>query len=439
MRSFFKRKRHSLTTRLVFLFVVMAVLFLILVGSSLRWAFRANFQESIRPHLFRYMEYIQKDLGSPPEIAKAEAIVNQLPVEIHIFGPEGSWSSTGEPLKLEDVHYHRRFTENGADYAFGRFSGKEYLINWRSDHTLAFSVPHARGSWHWRKAFPLAILLVMLVVLYYYTRRIFAPIQQIRAGVERIGEGEMGHRIHLERNDELGELAGSINRMADDIQQMLEAKRQLLLALSHELRSPLTRVKVAVEMLKEDKLRQEMHKDIDAIDQLIAELLETERLSSRHRALNKAPIDCVALVKETLDSFFADATIALDLPEEETFADIDATRVRLLIKNLVDNALRHNRKDAPPPKVSLKEKDSAIEFAVEDFGPGIHAAHLPYLAEPFYRVDPARQRQTGGYGLGLYLCRVIAEAHGGKLEIASEKDKGTTVTVCLPVENNRTE
>ncbi len=435
MRSFFKRRRHSLSARLVFLFVVMAVLFLLLVGGSLRFAFRENFQENIRPHLFRYMEYIQKDLGTPPEIAKAEKIVAGLPVEIHIFGPEGSWSSTGEPLRLDDIHYHRRFRENGVDYAFGRFSGREYLINWRPDYTLAFSVPHSGGAWHWRKAFPLAILLVMLVILYHYTRRIFAPIQQIRAGVERIGEGELGHRIHLERRDELGELAGSINAMADDIQQMLEAKRQLLLALSHELRSPLTRVKLAVEMLKEDKPRQEIHKDIDEIDQLIAELLETERLSTRHRALNKAQIDCAALVRETVAEWFVDTPLTLALPEREVFVAIDATRVRLLVKNLVDNALRHNPQGAPPPRVSLQEKENEIVFAVQDFGPGIHEKHLPYLTEPFYRVDPARQRQTGGYGLGLYLCRVIAEAHGGRLKLASEKDKGTTVTVSLPLQD----
>ncbi len=88
MKNFFKRKRHSLSARLVFLFIFMAVLFLVFVGGSMRFVFQNNFKESIRPHLFQYLEYVQKDIGSPPNIERAKEIANKLPVEIHIISPE---------------------------------------------------------------------------------------------------------------------------------------------------------------------------------------------------------------------------------------------------------------------------------------------------------------------------------------------------------------
>lgn len=104
-----------------------------------------------------------------------------------------------------------------------------------------------------------------------------------------------------------------------------------------------------------------------------------------------------------------------------------------MLKNLLENALRHNGPDSQPPLLSLEQDQDELVFTVQDYGEGIEEQHLPHLTEPFYRVDPARQRQTGGYGLGLYLCRVIAETHGGTLEIKSRRGAGTTIVVRLPL------
>ncbi len=430
----FKKRKRSLSTKLILLFIVMAFLFMALVGGGLKFAFKSSFQENIRPHLFRYMEYIQKDIGTPPDFERAKEIVKNLPVEIHLYNHDKQWSSTSTPLDLKKIDYYKSFTENEIEYEFGELEGRDYLVSKHSDYTLAFSVPHSPHSWNWRKAIPLAMSLILLVILYHSTRRIFSPIKTIKEGVRKIGEGDFEHRIQIERCDELGDLSDSINQMADDIQQMLEAKRHLLLAISHELRSPMTRVKVSLELLNDEKKREDINRDLVEMDNLIAELLETERLNTRHSVLNKSHVSLGKLIKELEGEFFRNRPFAVDLSTPDIEAHIDIARLKLLLKNLLENAFRHNSKEASPPKLSIHKLDNEIILTVEDFGEGIEEQHIPFLTEPFYRVDPARQRQTGGFGLGLYLCRMIAEAHGGTLKISSENQKGTKVVVTLPAD-----
>jgi signal transduction histidine kinase len=411
----------------------MAVIFVVLVGGTMGLAFKHGFEDNLRPHLVRYLEYVQTDIGSPPNLEKAQALVERLPIEIHIFKAEETWSSTSDSLDLASINYQHKFEQNGVQYLMGQYHGREYLVSQHDNYTLAFSIPRTRGPMQWRLGIPIAILLLVLMLLHHATRKLLRPIETLKSGVKRIGQGELGYRIDINRSDELGELAASVNAMADDIQQMLDAKRQLLLAISHELRSPITRAKVSLEMLEDADQRTELNRELNDMEQLIEELLETERLSTRHRVLNKTYVSLNQLIRGLIEDSFEDASIDLQLAKEDLVANVDAIRIKLLLKNLIENAIRHNANDGQSPQVTLEKKESAICFTVRDYGKGIEEQHLPYLTEPFYRVDPARQRQTGGYGLGLYLCRMIAEAHGGTLEVASVKGKGTEVKVRLQI------
>lgn len=430
MNLFWRHRTHSLSGRLVLLFVVMAVLFVAVLGMSLRSSFRGNFEDNIRPHLVRYLEYIRADIGMPPDIDKAKALARELPVEMFITGPGVDWTSSGERPDLTDVFFVYRTTANGAHYALGKGANRDYLLTESDDYTIVFSVDHSR-RWSWTRLVPVGAGLLILVLLYYATRRLIAPIHIIRAGVEKIGAGDLEHRLEVRRRDELGTLAQSINTMADDIQRLLEAKRQLLLAISHELRSPLTRAKVAVEFIEDETQRAEVNRDLNDMEQLIQELLETERLSNRHQVLHKTRVSLNDMLQETGQSITP--AIAPQLPGTAVIAQVDVPRLRLLLKNLLENALRHTPGGAPAPQLRLEQQAGAALISVRDFGSGIAPQHLPHLTEPFYRVDAARQRDTGGYGLGLYLCHVIAQAHGGALHITSTPGVGTTVTLRLPL------
>ena len=435
MRKLNHKRRHSLSGKLLLLFIFIAIVFVMLVGSGIRHAFQEHFKDNVRPHLTQYLEYVKADIGTPPDRARAQELADRMKIEIQISDSNGSWSSSGQLTTIDDLEIKRDFDIDGS-----RFShvidktDHHYLIARDGDTTLIFSIPNVRdqrdGFKRWT---PLIILLIILLALYYATRRLFSPLDTIKAGVHKFGAGDLEHRISIHRKDELGELADSFNTMADDIQQMLDAKRQLLLAISHELRSPLTRTRLAAEMLNDDTNKVQIIQDINEMESLIEELMETERLSSRHTKLNKTTSDIETLINDIVQTWHKNAGIIIRSPETAVIIDIDSARIKLLLKNLLDNAVTHTPEDAMPPEISLSLENNHVVVAVADHGQGIQAQHIPKLTEPFYRVDPSRQRDTGGYGLGLYLCKMIAQAHGGMLEIESKTGTGTRVVVKLPL------
>ena len=298
------------------------------------------------------------------------------------------------------------------------------------------------------RALATALLILVLAVLAgsavgtVLARRVVHPIQQLAEGADRIGEGQLEHRIELARGDELGQLAETINTMGDDIHQMLEAKRALLLAMSHELRSPLTRARLNTELLPEtadvQPQRLALMRDLGEMAGLITDLLESERLAGRHAALHREPTDVAELAREVvadLCSRHAGASdIALHAAPDLPAVRLDRSRLRLLLRNLLDNSLRHSESGAFPPELHLRLVDEGrvLELEVRDHGRGVPPEHLPHLAQAFYRPDTARQRATGGVGLGLYLCRLVAQAHDGQLNMRNA-EPGLSVTVRLPV------
>jgi signal transduction histidine kinase len=237
----------------------------------------------------------------------------------------------------------------------------------------------------------------------------------------------------VRRKDELGDLAERINRMAQSLHGKLDAKRALLLAISHELRSPLTRARVNAELVEEGEHRSALLRDLGEMRDLITELLESERLASGHVALHTEAVDLPALVRELVAAQWPDAGLNLQLDERIGPVRVDPMRVRLLLRNLIDNALRHSVRAPTPPVVSLSsDADGQLQLSVRDFGSGVTEEHLAHLAEPFYRADSARQRATGGFGLGLYLCQLVAQAHGGVLHIR-RVEPGLEVVASWPI------
>jgi signal transduction histidine kinase len=264
----------------------------------------------------------------------------------------------------------------------------------------------------------LGALLALTLAAYAYVRRLLRPLQDIGDGVARFGRGDFGQPIPLVRRDELGDLADRVNTMAGSLQGMLDAKRALLLAISHELRSPLTRARVNAELVAEGEHRDALLRDLSEMRDLISDLLEGERLASGHAALQTESVDLAALARELVATQFAEAPLALQFDTTLPPVQADPMRLKLLLRNLIDNALRHSAGAPAAPVVKLgPEPGGRIALGVRDFGPGVSEEQLQRLAEPFYRPDSARTRASGGVGLGLYLCKLIAQAHGGELRI----------------------
>jgi signal transduction histidine kinase len=262
------------------------------------------------------------------------------------------------------------------------------------------------------------------------------PLVALRAGAVRYGQGDFSQPIVPRNHDELGDLAEQINGMAARLHHMLDAKRQLLLAISHELRSPLARARMNAELIDDSGERSALLRDLGEMRDLITDLLESERLADvqagGHAALQTETATLADIVHEQCDAQAAAGQVALQLADASPSLPLDRARMRLLLRNLVDNALRHGGESGQAPVVSTLATSASVQLVVRDFGPGMDESQLQHAAEAFYRADAARLRSTGGVGLGLYLCKLVAEAHGGTLALRNAHP-GLEITVTLPV------
>ena len=434
--------RRSLRWRLVLVFLVLALALAVTFMGGVQKALSVGWRAAARPLLVDYVDRLAQEVGSPPSIEGAQALVQRLPIAIRIEGPQVNWAShpalprpgwvrSGrEPPWHEGDDGHsllRRTTADGHRLEFGL-----HVLGWEQRPRIAWVT--------------LGVLLLLTALAYLYVRRLLRPLDDIRAGALRFGAGAFDQPIpvrHAHKPDELGQLATTINTMGSDIHQMLEAKRALLLAMSHELRSPLTRARLNAELLPEttevDSQRQALLRDLGEMARVITDLLESERLASRHAALHREDVDLVELANEVIaelgDRHPGASAIRVHAPPAWPLLPLDRARMRLLLRNLLDNSLRHSPhpadSGAPPPELHLRWQGGEAEIEVRDHGPGVPPEHLAQLAQAFYRPDSARQRTTGGVGLGLYLCRLVAQAHGGRLELRNA-EPGLGVRVVLP-------
>ncbi len=423
-------KNRSLSFKLLVLFLLTAFAIVIALRFSSGSTFVKHMENSIRPHLSQYFYYINQEIGDPPNIEIAQQLSKTLNLKIMIQGPEINWSSDNTFPVLDDSRLTLHQGESG-NYENGkqhksfifRFSNPQFKTTF---FTQTDRTPPPMGKL-------LFILLSVLTLLYFLLRRVLSPLKGIQQSVKKICSGELSHRIVTNRKDEFGDLSKEINAMADDVENMLEAKRQLLLAISHELRSPITRAKVALSLMDDKKLKEGLENDLGEMETMISGLLEAETLNHRHQILNLENTNINSLVSEVVGKFYPEENIKQALCDTHTDIPIDDARIRFTIKNLISNALKHRKQKDDEVVIITEKTDSEVKIKVIDNGVGIPEKHLAHITEPFYRVDPSRQRETGGYGLGLYIIDKIINAHHGVMRIESKENEGTEVVISLPL------
>ena len=420
-----RRLRHSLRARLVLLFLLLALGIAGAFLFGMQAALGTSWRGAVRPLLADYVDRLVAEIGTPPSVQRAQALAARLPVTIVIDGPAVQWRS--HPYagagRFGD---HRARWSNSEDELLSRTTADGHRITFGLSLRPWEDRPRRIG---W---ITLAAVLLLTGVAYRAVRRLLRPLDDIRAGAQRFGRGTFGEPIPIRRRDELGDLAADVNAMAASIHQMLEAKRGLLLAISHELRSPLTRARLHTELLPEagegGARRAALLHDLQEMATLVTDLLESERLGQGHAALQREPTELAAFVREVLQ----DAPLDFDPGAAPVpMLALDRARMRLLLRNLVDNARRHGG-EGERPLVQLAVREGQVVLTVRDHGPGVDESVLPHLAEPFFRPDAARERATGGVGLGLYLCKLVAQAHGGQL-VLRNAHPGLAADVLLPL------
>ena len=265
---------------------------------------------------------------------------------------------------------------------------------------------------------------------YLSMRKVLRPVKWLNEGVQEVSKGNLHHIVPLKKSDELRDLAEAFNAMTERIREMLKAKEQLLLDVSHEMRSPLARMKVALEFLPEGKSKNSIQSDLEEMEKMISDILDTARRYHVHGELNRQKINLIDLLHEILP-VFKDQPPGVqtnDLPTSIEI-DVDPEQIKTVLNNVVNNAIKYSQPESKAVQISCQRRESYVILRIHDDGIGIPEEELPFILEPFYRVDKSRSKKTGGYGLGLSLCKTIMGAHGGKIDIESKDGSGTTVSL----------
>lgn len=435
---------YSLSLRLLAIFLLLAALFAWGVVAGIRWAYSADDLRSlISGHLSLHIDYVRQDIGSPPRLERALAITQRVPVDIHIEGPGVRWSSDAsfpDPASLEFGPSSYFSAEPGA--LLDELEGVDFAVhdNHRffrfreGEYDIVVATPRIAQHSARPPLIPILVGFAMLLVLcgYLAVRWLFRPIGTIRQGAAYIGGGHFEHRIQTRRSDELAELADDINLMAGKVEGMLDAKRQLLLGVSHELRSPISRITLGLALLDESAAVRSLQKDVDEMRSIVETLLDAERIGTSHAALQLKEVSLQALVDDLVTRYFPGEARLMVQVVGAPQARLDAARIQLMLKNLVGNALRYAPPESGPVKLQIAMEDGALVFRVRDHGPGIAPEQRAHIGEPFYRPDASRTRATGGTGLGLFLARQVARAHGGDLLLEEADGPGALFVVRLP-------
>jgi len=274
----------------------------------------------------------------------------------------------------------------------------------------------------------MVIALVVAAAAYPVVRRLTGRLERLQSSVEAWGSGDLSMRVAVEGQDEVAQLARSFNQSAARVEALMGAQKTLLANASHELRSPLTRIRMAVELLQDNApatIRAELARSLAELDLLIDEVLLASRLEAVSDAGPPATlVDLTALVAEEC------ARVAANLAADPIAARGDPALLRRMVRNLLENAQRHGR--ATPIQVTLTHTGAgAIQLEVCDDGPGVPEAEREAIFAPFYRVHGASEAD-GGYGLGLSLVRQIARRHGGDAHCVARPAAGGCFRVTLP-------
>ncbi|WP_141734043.1 ATP-binding protein [Oligoflexus tunisiensis] len=377
-----------------------------------------------RENILYYTQLLAQDIGTPPDLKKAAELHRKLGFDIAIQGPDLDWVSRpafGEKVRQEGSAVRRR-------QGPGPFAMRHTIVRVeRPPYVFFLGGLHAEEDFSPATFFG-ALLLIggVLSLSFLLVRYILRPLRAMESTAQAFGQGDWKRRVPVHGRDELASLSQTLNEMADRIEGYILSMQKLLLAISHEFRSPLTRMKVALEFVRNDSIRSSLNEDIVLLDRMTEALLETERLRARPDSLKRENVSWIEFLR-TLALPYPD--LVLELPPEEATrpGNFDRSRMTIAIRNLIENALRHGGGNV---HVRLRQSAQETHIEVLDRGPGIPDEQLAHLGEPFFRADPARVQQ-GGFGLGLSLVYAIVQAHQGRVVVERREGGGTCFRICL--------
>lgn len=436
----------------IYLTVVVA-LALFAVGSG--WLFqrqvemeRGRFDAQVSERVAAWAELIQRSLppADAPREEQAEAVrewAQRLRLAIALDDAQG------ERIAASDVYLRRHAEMPGAPRGMPvRLDDGRTLWVLRGPlqarRAQGGGPPGALLAPPWTRGAGLVALLLVLflavaVGAFPVVRRLTRRLENLKQGVQRFGEGALGQRVDASGRDEVAAVAASFNLAAERIEALVASHKNLLANASHELRSPLARMRMALSLLDEnpapaqrERLAEEIRTNIAELDALVEEVLLASRLDAQAAAFTPQPVDVVALAAEEA------AQVGAELQAEEGQLSVpgDERLLRRALRNLLENARRYGVKDGATQgdgEITLfaARLGAQVELRVCDRGPGVPEALRERIFEPFFRL-PGHAEREGGVGLGLALVKQIAQRHGGSVRCEPQPGGGSCFVLSLP-------
>lgn len=444
---------HTLTLRIYL--TVVAVLLLFAFGSG--WLFQRHIEEErvqagkmLSERMEAWADLLQRSLPGTDEPDEVQASAlrawsHRLRVPLALDHPDGRRIAASES-------FERRQKDHRPDHslAIRLEDGRTLWVlrpalrsrpppgpRFEQDGAGPMSSPP--GPWPWaeealgRRVGGLAVVLVLLFVAvsagaWPAVRRLTRRLKALQQGVERFGAGDLHHRVEVSGRDEVAAVAASFNQAAGRIEALVASHRSLLANASHELRSPLARMKMAVSMLDDappaqrERLKREIGTNVAELDSLVEEVLLASRLDAAPQMGQREPVDLLALAAEEA------ARVEAAAAGEPVTVLGDERLLRRALRNLLENARRYGGDDI---SVSVHRREGRAVVQVCDRGPGVPPEQRNRIFEPFYRL-PGHAEQAGGVGLGLSLVKQIATGHGGAVQCLPREGGGCCFEITLP-------
>jgi signal transduction histidine kinase len=306
---------------------------------------------------------------------------------------------------------------------------------------LRVSIPLADGSWlSFATALPaggpafsaqfllsMAIMaVIILAVSVWAVRRVTAPLASLATAAERLGHDVHAAPLAESGTDETRQAARAFNDMQGRLRSLIENRTRLLAAISHDLRTPLTLLRLRAEAVENVPERDKMLATIAEMDAMIGATLMFARDQNADEA--KRPTDLPSLLQSVV-SDMREAGYAVQMREAEPIVyTCQPAALKRAVRNLLDNAVKYGKSGT----IEVRHLSNAIEINVDDEGPGVPQQELTRVLEPFYRLEQSRSHETGGVGLGLAIAQAIVQSHGGSLRLTNRPTGGLRATIVLP-------
>jgi len=303
-------------------------------------------------------------------------------------------------------------------------------------------------KFHWRELIIHVLIAVLLsgIICYFLSLYLTRPLQQLQKVAKNLGEGKLRTRVDkaiTTRKDEIGDLGVELDHMSERLEDLLESQKRLLWDVSHELRSPLARLEIALGLAKKKAkgLAEAEHERIlieaERLDQFIGEILTLAKMETyQSNKLSKKSIK----LNHLLESVVSDANyelgedkslVEISNPSEIIIININETLLRRAIDNIIRNALFYSNHESPVT-LSTTQKADGIIISIRDHGPGVDEEKLENIFESFYRVDESRTQKSGGIGLGLAIANKGVTLHGGNIKAENHPEGGLNIKIFVP-------